>query len=62
VEEAAITTPIMVVMGEADLMLGSEGKSIKRVSFDPPAGNKSVEKAMLQKSLGGRPPSSSESA
>ncbi|GKC18572.1 hypothetical protein Tco_1020722 [Tanacetum coccineum] len=51
VEEAAITTPIMVVVeelgqkiiydfGEADLMLGSEGKSIERVSCDPPAGNK----------------------
>nr|GFA42165.1 hypothetical protein [Tanacetum cinerariifolium] len=59
VEEAAITTPIMVVakelgqkliydFGEADLMIGSEGKSNERVSCDPPAGNKSVEKENIK--------------
>nr|GFB19285.1 E3 ubiquitin-protein ligase RNFT1-like [Tanacetum cinerariifolium] len=51
VEEAAITTPILVVIGEADLMLGSEGKSIERVSFDPPAGNKSVEKENIKSGI-----------
>ncbi|GJX23516.1 hypothetical protein Tco_0227961 [Tanacetum coccineum] len=62
VEEAAITTPIMVVaeelgqkliydFGEADLMLGSEGKSIQRVSCDPPAGNKSVEKENIKSGI-----------
>ncbi|GJS43943.1 hypothetical protein Tco_0568986 [Tanacetum coccineum] len=62
VEEAAITTPIMVVaeelgqkliydFGEADLMLGSEGKSIERVSCDPPAGNKSVEKENIKSGI-----------
>nr|GEU70546.1 hypothetical protein [Tanacetum cinerariifolium] len=49
--EAAITTPIMVVIGEADLLLGSEGKSIERVSFDPPAGNKSVEKENIKSGI-----------
>ncbi|GJT02998.1 hypothetical protein Tco_0824167 [Tanacetum coccineum] len=59
VEEAAITTPIMVVaeelgrkliydFGEADLMLGSEGESIESVSCDPPAGNKSVQKENIK--------------
>nr|GEU35032.1 ankyrin repeat-containing protein [Tanacetum cinerariifolium] len=42
VEEVAITTPIMVVIGKADLMLGSYGKSIERVSLDPPAGKNLV--------------------
>ncbi|GJZ47803.1 hypothetical protein Tco_0601635 [Tanacetum coccineum] len=62
VEEAAITTPIMVVaeelgqkliydFGEADLMLGSEGKSIERVSCDPPAGNKYVEKENIKSGI-----------
>ncbi|GKC01408.1 hypothetical protein Tco_0987544 [Tanacetum coccineum] len=71
VEEAAITTPIMVVseelgqkliydFGEADLMLGSEGKSIESVSCDPPiesvscdppAGNKSVQKENIKSEI-----------
>ncbi|GKA20478.1 hypothetical protein Tco_0700467 [Tanacetum coccineum] len=62
VEEAAITTPIMVVaeelgqkliydFGEADLMLRSEGKSIERVSCDPPAGNKYVEKENIKSGI-----------
>ncbi|GJY48485.1 hypothetical protein Tco_0438441 [Tanacetum coccineum] len=62
VEEAAITTPIMVVaeelgqkliydFGEADLMLGSEGKSMERVSCDPLAGNKSVEKENIKSGI-----------
>ncbi|GKD73121.1 hypothetical protein Tco_1331403 [Tanacetum coccineum] len=62
VEEAAITTPIMVVaeelgrkliydFGEADLMLGSEGESIERVSCDPLAGNKSVEKENIKSGI-----------
>nr|GEU35030.1 ankyrin repeat-containing protein [Tanacetum cinerariifolium] len=51
VEEAAIKTPIMVVIGKADLMLGSEGKSIERVTLDPPAGNKSVEKENIKSGI-----------
>ncbi|GJT28320.1 retrovirus-related pol polyprotein from transposon TNT 1-94 [Tanacetum coccineum] len=62
VEEAAITTPIMVVaeelgqkliydFGEADLMLASEGKYIQRVSCDSPAGNKSVEKENIKSGI-----------
>ncbi|GJT62310.1 hypothetical protein Tco_1005843 [Tanacetum coccineum] len=62
VEEAAITTPIMVVaeelgrkliydFGEADLMLGSEGESIESVSCDPPAGNKSVQKENIKSGI-----------
>ncbi|GKF22404.1 hypothetical protein Tco_0074726, partial [Tanacetum coccineum] len=62
VEEAAITTPIIVVaeelgqkliydFGKADLMLGSEGKFIKRVSCDPPAGNKFVEKENIKSGI-----------
>ncbi|GJS61790.1 hypothetical protein Tco_0656574 [Tanacetum coccineum] len=57
VEEAAITTPSMVVaeelgekviyeFGEADLMLGSE-----RLSCDLPAGNKSVEKENIKSGI-----------
>ncbi|GKC90585.1 hypothetical protein Tco_1151234 [Tanacetum coccineum] len=62
VEEATITTPIIVVaeelgqkliydFGEADIMLGSEGKFIKRVSCDPHAGNKSVEKENIKSEI-----------
>ncbi|GKE28254.1 hypothetical protein Tco_1443638, partial [Tanacetum coccineum] len=62
VDEAAITTPIMVVaeelgrkliydFGEADLMLGSEGESIESVSCDPPAGNKFVQKENIKSGI-----------
>nr|GEX95262.1 hypothetical protein [Tanacetum cinerariifolium] len=62
VEEAAITTLIMVVakelgqkliyeFSEADLMLGSKGKSIENGSCDPPARNKSVQKENIKSGI-----------
>ncbi|GKD62231.1 hypothetical protein Tco_1299740 [Tanacetum coccineum] len=62
VEEAAITTPIMVVaeelerkliydFGEADLMLGSEGESIESVSCDPPIESVSCDPPAGNKSV-----------
>ncbi|GKD36935.1 hypothetical protein Tco_1257142 [Tanacetum coccineum] len=40
-----------MVASDADLMLGSEGKSIQRVSCDPRAGNKSVEKENIKSGI-----------